>query len=489
MKHKKHPKDGFTLIEALISVTIFAIVMTIAVGALVTIVDSNRKSQSMQLAVNNVNAAVDHMSWQIRGGSNYYCLDESGNTVNAENCTSTNQQPAIGFTARDDSVYTYRLVNGRIQRTIDNGFGSEEVADITSTSDLVTINRLSFSLFGDDASGTQPGVTIVVQGEAGVEGDTVSELSIQTSVSERLNVSYETGDASSLDRCPYMPAPGRYIVDFTDQRNDSAAVVVQSRQESSSDTRRPSEGLPPHPIGSTPLPPGRYEVSIATFDSHNDDYGQNAETVYLGLTNVGIADTEPFVYTGVSPELAHVPTYIYDTWLRLDDALVQSGAVPPSEGVAATMVNPHYMNMNYSSFLNMDSSNTTAYPNTYLTLTEEATHFYIYHAHPQATKKIATLDPRTYHPMSYPESPGQNLPAYTCPGVGNFVNFCNTTSNYYYRADGSGGRFSVADCIQALQDGFCPKGYGGGSHAHSLVFLCAAFDNLDATVEFDIEDF
>jgi hypothetical protein len=336
---------------------------------------------------------------------------------------------------------------------------------------------------------TQPAVTIVVQGEAGVEGDTVSELNIQTSVSERFTLAYEAGDASSLAKCPYMPAVGRYIVDFAEQREGNEDLVVQSRQYSSSDTRRPSEGEPPHPIGTVPLPPGNYEVSIATFDSHNDDYDQNAETVYLGLLNGGEVDAPPFAYTGVSPELAHVPENDYNSYLRLDYALEESDAVLAGDGVRATMVNPHYMNMNYAtSFLNMDANNTLAYPVIHLTLNEEVTHFYIYHAHPQATKKIATLEPRTYEPISYPRSPGQNLPAYTCPGVDDFEDFCES-EEYYYRDDGSAGRFSKDDCKDALNEGFCPKGYGGGSHAHSLVFLCAAFDSLDGADSFIIEDF
>src|ERR1035437_3022439 len=64
--------SGFTLIEMLVSIAIFMVVAVIAVAALLKIVDANRKSQTLQDAVNNINFAMDSITREIRVGSDYY---------------------------------------------------------------------------------------------------------------------------------------------------------------------------------------------------------------------------------------------------------------------------------------------------------------------------------------------------------------------------------------------------------------------------------
>ncbi len=70
-----HTRTGFTLVEIIVSLAIFAIVATVALGALVKIVSANKKAQAVQEAVTSLNFALDAMSREMRVGRNYYCQE------------------------------------------------------------------------------------------------------------------------------------------------------------------------------------------------------------------------------------------------------------------------------------------------------------------------------------------------------------------------------------------------------------------------------
>src|SRR3989338_1985894 len=64
---------GFTLVEMIVSVALFATVMLVSVGALLSLMGANRKAQALQSVMNNLNVALDGMVRSIRMGSNYHC--------------------------------------------------------------------------------------------------------------------------------------------------------------------------------------------------------------------------------------------------------------------------------------------------------------------------------------------------------------------------------------------------------------------------------
>ncbi|MDP3962578.1 MAG: type II secretion system protein [bacterium] len=68
------PKNrGFTLLEMIVSISIFTIVALVAVGSLLKVVDANKKAQSLKTSINNINFALDSISREMRVGRNYYC--------------------------------------------------------------------------------------------------------------------------------------------------------------------------------------------------------------------------------------------------------------------------------------------------------------------------------------------------------------------------------------------------------------------------------
>jgi prepilin-type N-terminal cleavage/methylation domain-containing protein len=55
-------EGGFTLVETLVAVGIFSVIMMVAAGSLLTIIDANAKAQAIKTSVNNVNFAVETVS-------------------------------------------------------------------------------------------------------------------------------------------------------------------------------------------------------------------------------------------------------------------------------------------------------------------------------------------------------------------------------------------------------------------------------------------
>ncbi len=62
-------KSGFTLIETMISVSIFVVVITIGIGSLMTIVSANKKLQIQRQTIDSMSFALELMSRKIRTAS------------------------------------------------------------------------------------------------------------------------------------------------------------------------------------------------------------------------------------------------------------------------------------------------------------------------------------------------------------------------------------------------------------------------------------
>src|SRR3989344_3008012 len=110
---------GFTLVEMIVSVALFAIVMLIAVGALLSVVEANRKAVAMQSVINNLNVAIDGMVRSIRQGQTYLCR---GNTSDP-NCS--NGGKSIVFTTHNGTLRTYRFDDADDRITVKEGTGQE----------------------------------------------------------------------------------------------------------------------------------------------------------------------------------------------------------------------------------------------------------------------------------------------------------------------------------------------------------------------------
>lgn len=82
MKSPKTSQSGFSLVEMIVSLGVFSVVITIAVGALLTMIASNNQLQAEQSVMTNLSFALDSMTREIRTGSHYYCYSAGSDNNN-----------------------------------------------------------------------------------------------------------------------------------------------------------------------------------------------------------------------------------------------------------------------------------------------------------------------------------------------------------------------------------------------------------------------
>ena len=173
---KVNKQSGFTLIELITSLAIFAVVMTISMGSILGVFEANRVSRSQRSVMSNLNLVVESMSKEMRYGTNYNCGGD--NASFPQNCAWGERQ--ISFKSSDNEQYTYRQNGTKIERKI----GSGNFVELTSPE--VVIDNLTFYVFGAGTDNSlHPKVIILVKGR-GVSGKIESAFTLQTMVSQRM---------------------------------------------------------------------------------------------------------------------------------------------------------------------------------------------------------------------------------------------------------------------------------------------------------------
>ncbi len=174
---KKNTKRGFTLIEIMVSLSVFIIIMTVSLGSILSILDTNTKSQTKKTAMDNLSFALESMSRTVRFGTNYYCGSTTINPPPALDCGGGGN--SLSIRSAEGSLIVYSLLGGRIMKTV-NGASSPV------TSAETTITRLTFYVFNSSPSDAyQPRVVMVVSGTVGSQTSTQSIFNLQTMMSQR----------------------------------------------------------------------------------------------------------------------------------------------------------------------------------------------------------------------------------------------------------------------------------------------------------------
>lgn len=181
----KEKKGGFTLVEILVSISIFSVVMLIVSSSIYSVFDSNKKSQSLRSVMDNLNLSLEAMTRTIRFGKDYHCDINAGVQSSPRDCASGAN--SIAITDFNGNRVVYKLVGSRIARTINGG------SDIFVTGTDVTISTTTFRVLGSapysPSTGTfdlaQAKVIIVIDGYAGSKATSRSSFVLQTTVSQR----------------------------------------------------------------------------------------------------------------------------------------------------------------------------------------------------------------------------------------------------------------------------------------------------------------
>ncbi len=186
--HKKI--KGFTLIEVMVSIAVFAIIMTVGVGALVTITHKYNVSKDQKLVADNLSFMLESITREIRLGTRYYSGSGS-NAVFFEANPRDGKSGSVGFEMANPSDIRGRYMSYSLEGNVLRRYRYDMDGDPISVDELndpssVVIEELDFTVVGADESGTndgrQPLVWVRMKARP-VSADL--PISLQTLVSQR----------------------------------------------------------------------------------------------------------------------------------------------------------------------------------------------------------------------------------------------------------------------------------------------------------------
>jgi prepilin-type N-terminal cleavage/methylation domain-containing protein len=178
---------GFTLIELIVAVALFVVVMLVSVGALLSLVEANRKARALESVINNLNIGIEGMVRSLRTGSEYNCgSDAIPNPATGGNCPEGGSRISFAPFGSDTSVQNERRVyyfsNGQLYRSLQGGSNPVAV-----TAPEVTISDIKFYVVGTIRSDVvQPKVVMVIKGTAGPTAATQTTFYIQATAVQRV---------------------------------------------------------------------------------------------------------------------------------------------------------------------------------------------------------------------------------------------------------------------------------------------------------------
>lgn len=173
-------KNGFTLIELMVSVGLFSIITLLTASAYFMMLSINRQTQGIATGINNLSFALETMTHTIRTGTGYGC-PSAGTDCPPSGGTS------FSLTDENGVSVSYRLggtpPNQYIQKTV-NGVST------TLTDPSVTVSSLLFYAFGTKpfsggSNRRQPYVTIIVSGTVSYGPGKTQSFTIETGATMR----------------------------------------------------------------------------------------------------------------------------------------------------------------------------------------------------------------------------------------------------------------------------------------------------------------
>ncbi len=200
---------GFSLVELMVALTIFSIVMTVAIGTLLVLIDANTKAQALSTATTNLSFAIDSMTRNLRTGKDFYCTNATISDTQADGLydsstfgtTKTQNCPGGGGSV---IIYTpgfatttrvgYRLNGQQIEQWVDRNSSTDGWVPITSNQPptAVSITRMVFDLTGSDNTSattpdySQPAISLIIEGEVDNGLTNTTNFKVQSNVTQRV---------------------------------------------------------------------------------------------------------------------------------------------------------------------------------------------------------------------------------------------------------------------------------------------------------------
>lgn len=180
--HATSSSRGFSLVEMIVAVGLFAVVMLIAVTSLLALIDANRKARTLQSVVNNLNVALDGMVRVMRMGHTYHCGGTDPVTDGPESCPDGNTYMSFIDREGDITVYQWDSATHRILVSK----AGQPYANLTAPE--VDIQEMKFYVVGTTVGDAQqPKVVMVIKGTASIEKVKLqTTFSIQSTAVQRI---------------------------------------------------------------------------------------------------------------------------------------------------------------------------------------------------------------------------------------------------------------------------------------------------------------
>lgn len=199
---------GFTLVEVLVSITLFTVVAITGITAVIVAKSAYEKNQSIKAVSDSLMFVMDDISRTARLGNLFRCVDIAGNlSINLETIeTPLDGNSCEGFAYEpfwdaqsgdpiDQIIYVFAptetggaLFARSINDTATGGsinINGDHFQRITPASMNIDLTRSGFDIVGTDPdSGVQPRVIVRIHGTISEHGKD-TELSLQTTISQR----------------------------------------------------------------------------------------------------------------------------------------------------------------------------------------------------------------------------------------------------------------------------------------------------------------
>ncbi|MCA9352051.1 prepilin-type N-terminal cleavage/methylation domain-containing protein [Patescibacteria group bacterium] len=177
---------GFTLVEIMVSIAIFTIIITVGIGALLSVITSYRASEKEKEVHDSLNYVLESMTREIRLGKDYYASADSDGTD--EGSISDGIGDSLGFNASDNRGYVvYYIDDGVLMVRRSGATNAQNGVQALSDDGQIIIEGIRFTVIGTDPLSTpnynQPLVWIQLQATA--IGEDTRETTVQTLVSQR----------------------------------------------------------------------------------------------------------------------------------------------------------------------------------------------------------------------------------------------------------------------------------------------------------------
>jgi prepilin-type N-terminal cleavage/methylation domain-containing protein len=173
MRNKKNIKSGFTLIEIIVSLSVFSAVILIILGAVLSIMNLQKKTNAFRAAQENLSYAFESIAKEMRTGTRYASV--SGDFPSHDITFKNDQGNQVVYKVGGGGNY-----DGQIVKCVDGN------PCVPLTSSELVVDNLTFVIKGAGGNdGQQPWVRILVSCKVGAGTKYETSLFLQTAVTQR----------------------------------------------------------------------------------------------------------------------------------------------------------------------------------------------------------------------------------------------------------------------------------------------------------------